>query len=77
VKIYHWARNQVEWQPTWGGIQSADLMLSSLPGNAMDIAGLTIALLRASKIPARYAHCTIDVPASDAEFHLHSRFAPA
>ncbi len=28
----------------------------------MDIAGLTIALLRTSKIPARYAHGTIDVP---------------
>ena len=31
----------------------------------MDIAGLTIALLRASKIPARYVHGTIDVPAAD------------
>jgi len=62
VKIYHWVRNHVEWQPTWGGIQAADLTLSSLRGNAMDIAGLTIALLRASKIPARYAHGTIDVP---------------
>ncbi len=29
----------------------------------MDIASLTIALLRASQIPARYVHGTLDVPA--------------
>ena len=63
VKIYHWVRNHVEWQPTWGAIQDAALTLSAQRGNAMDIAGLTIALLRASKIPARYVHGTIDVPA--------------
>ncbi len=63
VKIYHWVRNNIEWQPTWGGIQNAELTLSAKRGNAMDIAGLTIALLRASKIPARYVHGTIDVPA--------------
>jgi len=28
----------------------------------MDIASLTVALLRASQIPARYVHGTIDVP---------------
>jgi hypothetical protein len=63
VKIYNWVRNSVEWQPTWGGIQPADLTLASLRGNAMDIASLTIALLRASKIPARYVHGTVDIPA--------------
>lgn len=63
VKIYHWVRNHVEWLPSWGAIQDADLTLSSQRGNAMDIAGLAIALLRASKIPARYVHGTIDVPA--------------
>jgi hypothetical protein len=65
VKIYHWVRNHIEWQPTWGAIQNADLILSAQRGNAMDIASLTIALLRASKIPARYVHGTIDVPAGD------------
>lgn len=64
VKIYHWVRNNITWQPTWGGIQAADLTLSAQRGNAMDIASLTIALLRASKIPARYVHGTIDVPAA-------------
>jgi hypothetical protein len=65
VKIYHWVRNHIEWQPTWGGIQNAELTLSAQRGNATDIASLTIALLRASKIPARYVHGTIDVPAAD------------
>ncbi|WP_161786423.1 DUF6310 domain-containing protein [Methylobacter sp. BBA5.1] len=65
VKIYHWVRNHIEWQPTWGAIQNAELTLSAQRGNAMDIASLTIALLRASKIPARYVHGTIDVPAVD------------
>ena len=63
VQIYQWVRNTVEWLPTWGAIQNADLTLSSRRGNAMDIASLTIALLRASRIPARYVHGTIDVPA--------------
>ncbi len=63
VKIYHWVRNNVEWLPSWGGIQDADLTLSSQRGNAMDVASLTIALLRAANIPARYVHGTIDVPA--------------
>lgn len=62
VKIYNWVRNNVEWQPTWGGIQSSDLTLASRRGNAMDIASLTIALLRAAKIPARYAHGTVEIP---------------
>ncbi len=63
VKIYHWVRNHVEWLPTWGAWQDAELTLSSQRGNSMDIAGLTIALLRASGIPARYAHGTIEMPA--------------
>lgn len=63
VAIYNWVRNNVQWQPTWGAIQTASQTLSSLRGNAFDIASLTIALLRASGIPARYVVGTIDVPA--------------
>jgi len=63
VTIYHWVRNNIEWQPAWGAMQNADLTLSAKRGNAMDIASLTLALLRASQIPARYVHGTIDVPA--------------
>jgi len=62
VTIHNWVRNNVEWLPTWGAMQTSDHTLSTLKGNAMDIASLTIALLRASGIPARYAHGTVDVP---------------
>jgi hypothetical protein len=62
VAIYHWVRNHVEWLPTWGAVQDADLTLSARRGNAMDIASLLAALLRASGIPARYVHGAIDVP---------------
>jgi len=65
VAIYHWVRHHVEWLPTWGALQDADLTLGSLRGNAFDIATLLIALLRASGIPARYVHGTIDVPATN------------
>lgn len=62
VKIYEWVRNNVEWQPTWGGQQTADMTLDVRRGNAMDISTLMIALLRAAKIPARYVHGTVDIP---------------
>jgi hypothetical protein len=62
VQIYNWVRNNVEWIPTWGAAQDADLTLGSKRGNAFDIASLTLALLRASGIPSRYVHGTIEVP---------------
>jgi transglutaminase-like putative cysteine protease len=62
VAIYHWVRNEVVWIPTWGAVQDSDLTLSNRSGNAMDIAGLLIALLRASGVPARFVHGTIDIP---------------
>ncbi len=65
VKIYHWVRNNIEWQPSWGAVQNADLTLSARRGNAMDIASLLIALLRTSGIPARYVHGTIEVPTTE------------
>ncbi len=62
VHIYNWVRNNVEWIPTWGAQQDADVTLGSQRGNAMDIASLLIALYRASGIPARYVHGAIEVP---------------
>lgn len=62
VKIYNYVRNNVEWLPTWGAMQDADLTLGSLKGNAFDISSLLIALLRASGIPSRYVHGTIEMP---------------
>lgn len=47
VAIFHWVRNNFAWLPSWGAIQNSDLTLGSMQGNAMDIASLTIALLRA------------------------------
>lgn len=61
VKIYHWVLNNIEWLPTWGSMQDANITLGSRRGNAYDISSLLIALMRASKIPARYVHGTIDV----------------
>lgn len=63
VQIYHWVRNNIVWIPSWGAMQEADITLGSKRGNAFDIASLHIALLRASQIPARYVHGTIEVPA--------------
>ena len=65
VKIYHWVRNNVEWIPSWGSTQNAQLTLETLRGNSLDISTLTIALLRASKIPARYVHGRIKVASDD------------
>lgn len=63
VQIHAWVRNNVQWTPTWGAMQDATHTLSARRGNAFDIAGLEIALLRASDIPARYAVGTIEVEA--------------
>src|SRR6218665_837058 len=52
VVIHNWVRNHIEWVPTWGAIQSAQDTLDKRRGNAVDIASLQIALLRAAGIPA-------------------------
>ena len=67
VQIHNWLLTSITWQPTWGAMQSADSVLSSQRGNAIDIASLHIALLRASSIPARYQFGTIELPAAQAQ----------
>src|SRR6266545_4635832 len=62
VKIYEWVRNNVEFVPTWGSIQGAQMTLLTKQGNAIDSASLLIALLRASGIHARYVTGTIELP---------------
>jgi len=64
VQIYNWVRNNIEYLPTYGSIQGADLTLQTRRGNDMDTASLLIALLRAANIPARYVYGTIQVPAA-------------
>ncbi|BEP92016.1 hypothetical protein GmRootA79_04000 [Acidovorax sp. A79] len=66
VAIHNWVRNSIEWTPTWGAIQSAQDTLDKQRGNAVDIASLQIALLRAAGIPARYQFGTVDMPAAQA-----------
>ncbi len=66
VVITNWVSANVQWLPTWGAIQSADSTLNSLKGNAIDIASLHIALLRAAGIPARYQFGTIEISAAQA-----------
>src|SRR5215471_2296087 len=62
VKIYNWVRNNIEFTPTWGSIQGAELCMENRGGNAFDTSSLLIALLRYSGIPARYQMGTIEVP---------------
>ena len=62
VNIYNWVRNNIEFTPTWGSIQGAELCMENRAGNAFDTSSLLIALLRYSGIPARYQMGTIEVP---------------
>lgn len=63
VKIYNWVRNNIEFIPSYGSIQGADMTLQTGRGNAFDTSSLLIALLRAANIPARYAYGTVQLPA--------------
>jgi transglutaminase-like putative cysteine protease len=62
VKIYNWVRNNIEFVPTYGSIQGADMCLQTKQCNDSDTASLLIALLRASGIHARYVYGTIEIP---------------
>ena len=62
VRIYEWVRNNIEFVPTWGSIQGAQMTMLTKQGNAFDTASLLIALLRASGIHARYTTGTITLP---------------
>jgi transglutaminase-like putative cysteine protease len=62
TKIFEWVRNNIEFVPSYGSIQGADMCLQSRQCNAMDTASLLIALLRVSNFPARYAYGTVEVP---------------
>ena len=33
VRIHHWVRNQIQWQPGWGAVQGAELTLGARRGN--------------------------------------------
>ncbi|NOZ26042.1 MAG: transglutaminase domain-containing protein, partial [Nitrospirae bacterium] len=44
VRIYNWVRNNIEFVPTYGSIQGADMCLKTRQCNAFDTASLLIAL---------------------------------
>lgn len=62
VKIYNWVRNNIEYVPTYGSIQGANMCLQTKLCNDFDTASLLIALLRTSGIHARYAYGTVGIP---------------
>ncbi|HRH78355.1 MAG TPA: transglutaminase-like domain-containing protein, partial [Cellvibrionaceae bacterium] len=63
IEIYTWVHNTIKFIPSYGSIQGAQATLETKQGNAIDTASLLIALLRAAKIPARYAYGTVQIPA--------------
>jgi transglutaminase-like putative cysteine protease len=62
IKIYNWVYNNIDYVPTYGSIQGAQMCLMTKQCNDIDTASLLIALLRASGISARYVYGTIEVP---------------
>lgn len=66
VAIFNWVRNNIDYVPTHGAIQGADLTLVNRRGNAGDTSSLLVALLRASNIPARFVYGTVNVPIDQA-----------
>lgn len=64
LAIYQWVRNHIRVVPGYGAAQSADFTLLNGQGTPFDIASLTIALLRVSGVPARYATGRITLDAA-------------
>lgn len=62
VEIYHWVYNHIQFVPTYGAIQGAQMTLQSQQGNAFDTTSLLIALLRAANIHARYVYGSVQIP---------------
>ncbi len=67
VKIWEWVKNNIEFVPTYGSIQGANMCLQTKQCNDIDTASLLIALLRASNISARYVYGTLELPIEKAK----------
>lgn len=76
VAIRNWVYDNIEFMPTFGSIQGAGLTLLNRRGNAFDIASLTLALMRVSGVPARYAHGVVEVPIDKAQNWLGNLATP-
>ncbi|MGE4073529.1 MAG: DUF6531 domain-containing protein, partial [Lysobacterales bacterium] len=67
ITIRNWVYDHIEFMPTFGSIQGADLTLLNRRGNAFDIASLTLALLRSAGTPARYVRSVIEIPVAQVQ----------
>lgn len=75
VEILNWVRNNIDFVPTYGSVQGAELTRINKRGNAIDTASLTIALLRAADIPARYVYGTVEMPVAKVQNWLGGNIA--
>lgn len=62
VKIFNFVRNNISYEPYYGAKKGSIGCLHERVGNDVDISSLTIALLRAAGIPARYKKSIIVMP---------------
>lgn len=76
IRIRDFVANTIEYLPTHGSLQGAELTLLNARGNAFDQASLLIALLRAAGTPARYVYGTIEVSADTARSLTLAHSAP-
>lgn len=76
VAIRNWVYDHVEFHPSFGSVQGADTTLLARRGNAFDIASLTIAMLRVSGVPARYARSVVEIPIAQAQNWLGNLATP-
>lgn len=61
ARILEWMAKEIAFEPYYGALKGSQGTLYAKAGGPSDIASLTIALLRASNIPARYVTGLIDV----------------
>ena len=66
VKIFEYVRNNFVYEPYWGSQKGSRRTLLEKAGNDIDLASLTMALLRAAGINCRYVCGTIEMPIADA-----------
>jgi transglutaminase superfamily protein len=62
AQLFAFVRNTIAFQPYFGSLKGSQLTLVEQAGNDMDQASLLVALLRASRIPARYVAGAVQVP---------------
>lgn len=61
-KMWNWVLNNIDYVPTYGSIQGADMCLQTKQCNDFDTASLMIALFRSAGFPSRYIYATKEMP---------------